>query len=443
MVLKKPSTNTRKPSSELLSAFSRSLDELSSSPRFKVIKLLRIGELCPKESRLSSIFRNETVSDLVETGVQALLKREDLLSEDFRGLIDLLKGLSAPFESGQEGGLAEDKALPERAAEPTSEKADAGILAIERSTLETELAQKKQNLKRVSSDLLSSKILLDYWEKDWCRAPFEECLSFKQFSDLDFEVLVKKKTFDAAKMKAVIMAIDKFMAEHDVRLKRNPSIPSNLSERNLMSAISPVVTFAPSERPLPLITGNLVRYFEYQCSLYPAVQGVWRVFYAHLPLTLDAPEIASLALSVNNAPSLSRRLLGMTKEEFDVLLKEAQGKLLQLFEHSCPKVFSSWKACLGTVGITEEDLFGPYFDPTFDEEFQRMILRSLLLSLGAVHPSIGSEHFNDIWTSNPEISEVIVSSLTQSNEDQAALATKIVRLLPSFPVDRVLKAISP
>ncbi|NMC64034.1 MAG: hypothetical protein GYA55_12800 [SAR324 cluster bacterium] len=431
--------------SELLQSYSESLTKLLGSPHYSMFENLRFSELLGSNESTKQKFNSMSLSELVSFGLDGLMEIDDLCLEDIQALLDMLNRFNS-FKNTPECSFDEctltQKDTPALPAQNslTKEERDPGLNAIERSNAELELAEKKQRLKRVSSDLLSSKLLSDYWEKDWERAPFEEALSFKQLSDLDFETLIKKRSFNVSRMISIGKAIDKFMAEHDLRLKQSCFDTSRLSPESLRLSSTPLVHFETGGVELPLITQNLVRYFEHQCALYPLSNGPFKVFFAHLPLTLKADEVALLALSVNNAPSFSRRLLGLSKEEFDSRLKNAQLKTRQLFERTCPKVFSAWSASLASVGISEESFLGPYFDSVFDESFQLILFRTLLLSLGAAHPTLGSEHFVEIWTSNLEISDLLFASLKNSTRDEVLNQDKFSRLFPGFPIDKLKRA---
>lgn len=427
-------------SPELLSAYNEAIGKCLSSPRYPMVRNLHLDELLGAGTHAGILFKGKLIFDLADAGIQGLLKIEDLQADDIRALIDILERFSVPFECACEehaGSTPAQSPQPETAKKAALED---GLLAIERSSIEMELAEKKHGLKRISSDLLSSKLLGDYWQEGWPRAPFEEALSFKQLSDLDFETLVRKRTFDIHKMNSLIKAIDAFVSEHDVR-KRGGTSQSNLTERPFIPSALPGIAFENDGFPLPLITQNLVRYFEYQCSLYLNAIGPLKILFAHLPLTLKAHEAALLALSVNDAPSLSRRLLRLSKEDFDNMLSGAQSKLRQLFERACPKVAGAWTAALSSPGIAEEHLFAPYFDEAFDEEFQRIVFRTLVRTLGAEHPVIAGESFPDLWTMNSEAASVLAKSLVNESKDEKDLWAKITKLLPAFPPEQVISVL--
>ncbi len=427
-------------SPELLSACDNALGKCLSSPGFPIIRNLRLDELLTEGTHAMDVFRDRRISDLADAGIQGLVRIEALEAGDIRALIDVLERFSVPFECACEDPAESAPVKKSQREQPAGAVRDDGLLAIERSSIEMELSGKKHGLKRISSDLLSSKILGDYWQEGWPRAPFEEALSFKQLADLDFETLIRKKTFDVHKMGSIIKAIDAFVSEHDVR-KRARTSHSNLAERTFIPPAAPAAVEFENEFPLPLITRNLVRYFEYQCSLYLNAAGPLKILFAHLPITLKAHEAALLALSVNDAPSLSRRLLGLNKEDFDNMLAGAQSKLRQLFERACPKVAAAWTAALSSPGIPEEHLFAPWFDEAFDEEFQRIVFRTIVRSLGAEHPVIADESFSDLWTTNPEAASVLAKSLVSGSTDEGKMRAKIAGLLPAFSLEQVMRAL--
>ena len=415
----------------LLGAFNESLQKLAASPRYPLVRGLQLGALLPEGSATASRLEGMSISDLSSKGIQGVAKLEQIDAQDLRMLVELFERLAVP-------GAEEPAPAFQDTVAPSPH--DAALHAIERSGVEIALAEKKRELKRISKDLLSSKVLSDYWREGWARAPFEEAMTFKQFSDLDFETLVRKKTFDVQKMKAVMNAIEDFLSEHELRPRSRKSSQSLVVDRELaaLAAETPVLC-APSLYPLALITQNLVRYFEHQCSLYTNAQGPMRVLFGHLPITFRAHEAALISLSVNEAPGLARKLVGMKEEDFEREMPAVLGKLRQLFESACPKLAANWIASLSAPGISEESLFGPCFDDAFDEEFQRMIFRALLKALGADHPVIDGVVFPDLWTLSQATAALLVQAICAQSADVDTRMAMLSGVLPCFPESSLRK----
>lgn len=442
--MKEKSKSSQKKKAPIVAKLQTTINELVVSPRYKVIQNLKPSTLFKSGTIAASLLEDYDISELVALGAKGIAEIQGLSARDLEMLLEILGRFSVPFadDACAASGVCEAPTALIKKGKAFHNSKDAGLLAIEKGGAELEFAEKKQKLKKIESDLLSSKLLSDYWEEDWPRAPFEECLTFKQFSSIDTENLIKKRSFDVSKMGAISKAIDKFLGEHDTRFDRRTSSINKSGDRQFFVAQQAVVTFESTALNLPLITRNLIRFFEYQCAQYHSSTGPMKVFFAHLPISLKAHEAAILAMSDNGAPSLSRRLLGVSREDFERHLREGQEKIRQLFQHSCGKIYASWTSALLGMGASEEDLFAPYMDPAFDSDFQHIVFRAVLLSMEAIHPAFLGETFTEMWTINSKMSEFIAQSLIDAPQlSDDMLQERVRALFPNFPTEKVFELV--
>ena len=64
---------------ELLSTCSDSIRKCMASPRYQVLRVLRFSEILDPSSHAALVFRDMSISDLAELGIQGLVKTDGLI----------------------------------------------------------------------------------------------------------------------------------------------------------------------------------------------------------------------------------------------------------------------------------------------------------------------------------------------------------------------------
>lgn len=304
-------------------------------------------------------------------------------------------------------------------------------------------------------DSVKSRTLGEFWAKDSARSPFEECISFKQLCDMNMESFLRKKSFTASRVDAIIRSIEECLARQGQKggeERPGPACPA---------PASPAAAEVPRQEPLPAerdTAGAPAGWLEGGSGLPTHVvclldlafgeleaacaspRPLWRMLGA-LPRRIDALELAALLVSEHDLATASV-ILRRDSEWLAGHALSCREKLAAALSEGAPEVAAHWRGALASPGVPWRELIEPYVTADLSKPFQELILRALLSALGAEPVRGLGATLPDYVSALPESFETIaglmMSGLPKSDEK---LRAEIALMLPRMACEDVLGVI--
>ena len=388
------------------------LRELQISPRYELIKHLLLKNLVSKKSHLQRILGNRTIEDLVSLGSKGILSIPGMNNAKFHFLV---------------------KALSPFIGDTTVDKKDL-FPSVDRGVAEHALFKALKDLKRLDPALLSSKALKEFWDNSFPVAPFEEELTFKQLAMLEYENLIKKRSVTPEKMMAISIAIERFRnsPKEDVRTKGKfpeDHIPSEIARK-----------LEGRDEIKGALGQALLTFIEQELWALGNEESSLRTFLRSISETLSATEFLSSLMSPTCPLEVTCQSLGAPVDEVALALGRGKDAIRKLFSSCAPSIQKNYMGLLSGPGCTEEALISPWSSGTEHHIALRLILISVLNSLGATHPKIYDFEFTDLWTMNPRAAHIILTSVASASRGtHEELKSNVKFLLPNFDIDVLMR----
>lgn len=196
---------------EALDALQDDIDRLRDSARLDLLRNIPVKQFMTggRVSNLPTL----SIGEVVELGARRLVSLEEVQAQDiplYRSAIAVVLG---------ERSMATD-VIDERPNQIMSPPKQWKWTNVSVGEAESQLFNTLRTLK--ASPLFKkvrSRLVGDFWDVDWVRAPFEESLTMHQIAEVDFETLVKKRSFTPAKMMGVAEAIRRCLKNDETATK--------------------------------------------------------------------------------------------------------------------------------------------------------------------------------------------------------------------------------
>lgn len=278
---------------------------------------------------------------------------------------------------------------------------------------------------------IRSKIVGDFWDASWRRAPFEECLTFRQLSTLEYDSLIKKKSFTGEKMAALAHAIRRAVSGGQAALANTPQV------------VPPVTANTPEWKlsdDIPATAAAFLSGFSTLLSKLPP-QHIYRTLGTRIIGSLPPLEFAGLWFSTTTGEG-SAALIGLSGEGLKKITTRTAHQLRTLMQKEAPELTLHWTTALTGVGCAEETLFKSYYAEDVPNTFGKEFGVVLITALGALPVSLFGKILPHHWSLSPKSAEVIVKALVPSFGERKASALEILSLpFPFYDLEALFEHI--
>ena len=283
---------------------------------------------------------------------------------------------------------------------------------------------------------IQDKLIGDYWQETWRRAPFEECLTFKQLASLNVDVLLKKRSFDTEKMIALSYAVRRGLDSE------NSIVPNSVPESS--AQVKTKIT-EPSKQawksPITDLSSTLTLFllgFASEISLLPTSHSFTKVGVAILN-QISPLHFASLWFS--HFLFSSETLLGLdihtdpTKKEFKATVQQ----ISKIIYDESPELYLHWSTALTGPGASESTLLNAYTLKPFFESFVKDFGIILCKCLGAKRVIIKDTPLPHHWAFSPETADKIALAFAPGLSAKKPQALETLSLpFPFFDLEELL-----
>lgn len=289
------------------------------------------------------------------------------------------------------------------------------------------LLKKPENLEPIKEKLVG-----DFWEDHWVRAPFEECMTFKQLSSIHFDTLIKKRSFDCDKMVALSHAIKKALSSKTAHAI--PPTPPNISLHEPLAPIKGLPTIASA-----LYTG--LKQFAYGLPEGHALAvAAQKLFEGIDPLACTAAW-----LTVHYDTQCAARLTGVSTSEIVTLTKQSFKQIAALFQYTAPECYLHWTTALTGAGASSHYLFSPYlYAKNIPQEFVADLSLVFLRAIGAEPIVIQRKVLPGHFSFSPHTAPKILSALKIPKKAPLGAIRNILSLpFPYFDIEELAGVAQP
>ncbi len=364
------STLTQQPARTL----TRLLRTLANSPRYDLFKSVPLLQfLGDKGGQVPSLLKNGCIADLVKLGQAEISTLHTLKPAQVKLLTAIVRPLvdEIPLSRQTKGS---DKATTMIGSVEAEQRLHKAASAIKTSPLFPEL---------------QNKTLGDFWDSSWPRAPFEEAMTFKQFSELKMEMILKKKSFGPEKIMAVVNAANRAL-ELSGKPKKSESEKETSKTKEHSKAPRKIALLPVHPRiggwentatHIPGYGITLLAFVERERSASEHKKNLapaGRIL-AKLSSTVTADEFVIAALAQDHGLTLMQKMLSLRADIIEARRNACGQKLRVCIEEICPEVARFWEESLRESDeIPDRLLTDPYLDSSLDKELQRLILKIAL-----------------------------------------------------------------
>ncbi len=389
-MVKRPPKKTA--ASEALRNFRNTLMSLVESPQFPLLRNLPISHLLGNKAAQFSSLSKASLDDLVQMLDAEISPLISLKPGELKTLAALLLPLTT---SNSKAASATSPFKKVTHLHPSAKHRD-DTLYIGASEAERRLLAASERVRDSSAfSLLCSKKLGEFWNPDWPRAPFEECMTFRQFAKLNMDQLLKKRSFGIEKILAVLKAVEQGLSvcekgktppiiettkstDAAAETQAPPELPSTAIIPAKLSAV-PRLWKKPS-RHFPSYCHAMLRFLDTQHALAQTIGLATPCarLASLLPQMLGPDELSILWILTEHPLIEVAPLFAMDVQHAAAFVETARGKLRTLVEQICPEVASFWAEHGGNNKLPEKLLIDPYVDRQLDRETQLGVLKLAL-----------------------------------------------------------------
>lgn len=410
------------------------LSKLESLPRFDMLKDLLVKHFIGQDK--ASVLNDLTLGELVELGPLKICALPSMGANKIKLLVKALEPLAAgAADNGiePEAPLLGNFQVPAR-QRPTRLRGPSLSPLEAEERLSVALVRLKNSPK---FDALKNHTLGEYWEEHWTRAPFEECLTFKQLAEIKVETFFRKRSVNNEKILALIDVINKALAEDrlDVVPEVEPVVVEHfqiVGEVRAQDPRAPSSGWQVESNAYPSYIYGLIRFAEAQIDKASSGVSPFAGLVRSLPQLVTAEEFSYLWLTAERNESLANEL---PAPNIDVLTERCESFMRSV----APSVFHSWNTILMGSGVSLDALLQPHLDSALDEVFQRIVAKVILSLFGASELELDTHPVPNYWTKNPEAARIMLSALVSSlPKSDSALRAEIKACFPLVSLDAVI-----
>ncbi len=387
------------------------LTRLLNSYQYRNLRDLKVAYLLPEGSIINSLFKEHSLAELVGEGAAKIVSEIDD-SNTIKKLTELLYSLGSenfaeqptakldelpaqmeetvlPVDTGSEG---EEKSFKERYEERKNSVEDELIL--------TDIYNKLRSA--ACFDSVKNLSVGRYWDTNGVRDPFLEEMTFAQLLSIKVEHLLEKRSITDTKISAVVDAIKRCLAGHDVVVDEEVEPEREFSFDNRCE-------FRTGSGDAPIVAPVLAEYKVMLASVSGLHSEIAKIIQG-LPKYLTAGEYAKLWLIEVYGFKYSAPLFSITEKHLKQSYSEILEKLKENAFKIAPLLNAHWEGALNSVGINFESLCEAHLEPLLNKEYQKMLFKALLKALKAetIKPELFGERY---WTFAPELFPVIVEKI--------------------------------
>ncbi|MBN8548315.1 MAG: hypothetical protein J0M12_03245 [Deltaproteobacteria bacterium] len=428
-----------------LRALGVAIDNFKTSARYDLVKTLSLDQFIKGPASGLKPLASKTLEELVDSGVVKICKSGKLTTSGVKRLAEIffkLQGdpaVTAPPVKAKVFSLPHLRAVGDKAKPIASQSIAMGSVEAEEK-LET--AIRKLRLSPRFEDLADNR-LGDYWDRTLVSAPFEESLTFRQFSEMKVRALLEKRSFGIPKIQGILAAVERALSQPIPEAETAPSAGNSLpprpevSERDVLAPAA--LLWQASDVKVPRHAVMLLRLYEYQVGRATMSIGPLAKLLREIPKKLLPLEFLAAWFLQEFHEDLVAQLLSIDRNEVLTRSDIAYKKLDKLVSAVASELRSYWEIALRGPGIGSEKLIEIFREPLLDEEFQIGICQVLLSSTGARHPIVFGEDLSSYWSKSPSALQMtitaVIAALPKSDED---LQAEVEALFPFFEKSVIL-----
>ncbi|MGI6525100.1 MAG: hypothetical protein ACOX2O_07420 [Bdellovibrionota bacterium] len=427
------------------------LNQLRSSERFLILRLLRISHFLPNGTFGNSTLDQYTLEQLIEEGAAHIIKQRGVELETIENLLPILQGLltddtaetafdllqeqppalDAPTENSKISNQRECNTVKEIQSKKTEEK---------RSSIEAEriLRENFTKLEKAPSyPLIKDSLLSKYWDMTGVRDPFLEELTFKQLLNIKIEYLLKKRSFTDSKITALVTAINNCLAD-----KGSVSVDCTLTTNreevtaptvNLISPDFNSITWRTHSSCEAPIADALLAQFKLVWSASQDMEGEIPTLLRDLPKWLTAREYIiwwiDAAYSLDLAAKLLRSTVASLRKEYKVCVEA----IYLNFAVTAPVLYAHWHGALSGAGVSYQSLISSHLEEGLSPDYQLVFFKGLLKALGACNVTAFGIKLPNYWTTNPHLLQLILEGLSKKAPlPKDKIKAELEKILPLF-----------
>lgn len=429
-----------------LRAFAVAMDNFRNSARYELLQPLPLAQFIKGPAAGLRILKSKSLSEIVETGVFNLCKSAKLTNASLKKLTEIFFKLQGDPATTVPPVKAKVFSLPHLRAVTDRSKPVPPVMSSVEAEEKLETAIRKLRLFARFDDIAESR-LGDYWDRDMVSAPFEESLTFRQFSEMKVRSLLEKRSFGPAKIQGVLAAIEKALGQPKACAVLEKAVeataldsPPTIEEMSALSAAA--VLWETGEEKIPRHALMLLRLYEYQAGRAATSTGPLAKLLREMPRKLSAQEFLITWLLQEYREEIVAQLLEIDRNEVVNASDSAYKKLDRLISAVASELRSYWEIALRGPGIGSEKLIEIFREPLVDEDFQIGICQILLSSTGARHPIVFGEDLSHYWSKSPSALQMsitaLIAALPKSDE---ALQEEVEALFPFFEKSVILSVL--
>ena len=391
-----------------LSGLRKTLALLAATPRFPLLRDMPVSRfLGEKESQFSSL-QKISLGELWHMSDAEISPLRSLKALQLRSLDAILHPLIGhPPSKEPAGGKNIEKVTPIR----TPGRRRDNSLFLGASEAERRLIEVAERLKDSPVfDQLRARKLGEFWDPAWPRAPFEECMNFRQFAELKMDQVLKKHSFGPEKILSVLRAVERGLCAYEEKAEaplpiaevRDPhqraepppeaaAAPPSADPPPFIDPPPPSPSIPPKlvtverlwkkpSRHVPSYCHAMLRFLDSQHALAQTLGLATPCarLIGHLPQALAPDELSLLWLLTEHPMTEVAPLFSMDVQRAAAFAATARTKLRNVLEEICPEVASFWGENAGGSNIPEKLLIDPYIDKHLDRETQQGVLKLTL-----------------------------------------------------------------
>lgn len=425
------------------------LDNFKASARYELLQPLTLAQFIKGPAAGLKNLQTKTLNEIVEAGVFKLCTSAKLTNSSVKKLTEIFFKLQGDPATTAAPVKAKVFSLPHlRAVSDKSKASQTIVMSSVEAEEKLETAIRKLRLSPRFEDIADNR-LGDYWDRTMVSAPFEESLTFRQFSEMKVPSLLEKRSFGVPKIQGVLAAVDRALANTPNAQTQAPeAVVSRAGDKPETQeasgeALSAAKTLWPvTDRKIPRHGLMILRLYEYQVGRAAMSVGPLAKLLREIPRKLLPHEFLVTWLLQEFREDFVGQLLEIDRGEVVSCSDVAYKKLDRLVSAVASELRSYWEIALRGPGIGSEKLIEIFREPLVDEDFQIGICQILLSSTGARHPIVFGEDLSHYWSKSPTALQMTVTALIASlPKSDESLQEEVEALFPFFEKSVILSVL--
>jgi len=375
---------------------------LSKAPRFELLQNLQIAQFKALGKSVGGSLGSLTLGELVEHGALQISGLPSMGGRRLKILNAILSSLAADSYEQDEGNLG-DRGSP-ILKEPSTFPQDSGVLRrinpsstprfITTKTQEEFLALVVQLRRSELLSILGDQEIGKYWIPEDPRSPFEEHLTFGQLLQVDQDALLRKRSSNERKIRALINALKNALDQKPAQSTNKsavatspfsaPTVPETVPEK-----------WRGIERSSNVVVWGLVKAVEE--FLGSSRSGEYSNSLREIICQVEPPEFTALIVNSMFSQGTAQEILGLNDSQYSKItakaielyngiVEEKFGKSLSVLREMLSGIGAYGQILRRSLGLSEETSI-------IEEIFVSILLRHIGASRLLVHAVSLSDFF--------------------------------------------------